>query len=486
MKRLASIQERRSRWFGWNLDRGFSGRAGRAWLVMGLLGVALAVVVVATPALASTFSDVNSDTYDNPDYPEAVGALSDLGVIGGFADGTFRPHDAVTRQQFAKMMVKFLGLPVTGNEVCPFTDVPKGTDAKDPLYPDKYIAVCAAHGITTGKTATTFAPYNTITRAQMLSMVVRAARQAGVVLEEPSAAYYAGTIPNSTFRNLKDATHGLNVQTAEMNNLFWGIWPDQGGNWDVYRNASRGEVALVLYRLLQKMGPSGSTTTTVQSTTTTVHSTTTTVPSTTTTVPSTTTTTVHSTTTTTIPSGTLVASDDFSDPTTGWPNMPSWSNGFYYRYESGKYAVEIQPGDEMWLFATYPSLDLTSSRAEADLTVASGDINSGVGLLLRYQDNNDFYLFEIDGAGNFDSFRRVQGTWTDSGWTSSSAFNPMGQSNHVVFAASGNKLSAWINGTLVLSVTDSSLSHGSAGFYAEALGSVPIKATIDNLKVWSL
>ena len=449
-------------------------RARRAWLVLGLIGVVLAVILVAAPALASTFSDVYSDTYDNPDYPEAVGALSDLGVIGGFADGTFRPHDAVTRQQFAKMIVKFLGLPVTGNEVCPFTDVPKGTDAKDPFYPDKYIAVCAAHGITTGKTPTTFAPYSTITRAQMLSMVVRAARQAGVVLDEPSAAYYAGTIPNSTFRNLKDATHGLNVQTAEMNNLFWGIWPDQGANWDVYRNASRGEVALVLYRLLQRMGSPASTTTTHPSTTTT-------------TVPPTTTTTVHSTTTTTAPpSGTLVASDDFSDPTSGWGNLPSWSSGYYYRYESGAYVVEIQPGSNMWLFSTYTTLDLTNSRAEADLTLASGDTDAGVGLLLRYQDTNNFYLFEINGAGHFDSFKRVLGTWADSGWASSSAINPMGQSNHVVFAASGNTLSAWINGTLVLTVTDSSLSHGSAGFYTEALGSTPVKAVIDNLKIWSL
>ena len=49
------------------------------------------------------------------------------------------------------MIVKTLGLTVTGLESCPFGDVSRGLSAGDPLYPDKYVAVCAAAGITTGK-----------------------------------------------------------------------------------------------------------------------------------------------------------------------------------------------------------------------------------------------------------------------------------------------------------------------------------------------
>jgi hypothetical protein len=224
-------------------------------LVVAAAGLVLLVCLLAVPALAVSFTDVYSDSWDDPDYPQAAETLSELGVIAGFSDATFRPHDTVTRQQFAKMIVKVLGLAVTGSEVCPFTDVAKGTSSADPFYPDKYVAVCASCGITTGKTATSFAPYASITRAQVLSMVVRAAGQAEVALEEPSAAYYAGTISNSTFRNLKDPTHGLNVQIAEMNNLVWGMWPDTATTWNVQRNATRGEVALILWRLWQKMNP---------------------------------------------------------------------------------------------------------------------------------------------------------------------------------------------------------------------------------------
>jgi hypothetical protein len=437
----------------------------RSAVLVAVLGAVLIMVLLVSPVLAATFSDVYSNTYDNADYPDAVAALSELGVVGGFDDGTFRPHDPVTRQQFAKMIVKLLGYPVTGDEICPFVDVLRGTSPTDPFYPDKYVAVCAANGVTQGVDATHFAPYNNITRAQVISMVVRAAQRSGVPLELPNAAYYAGTLTNSVFRNLTDANHGLNVQIAEMNNLFWGVWPDEGNSWNIYGKASRGEVAQILWRLLQKMAP----------------------PSTTTTVKPTTTTTVPATTTTTVPSSswTLVADDDFSNTSSGWGNNPTWSNGYYYRYENGAYVVEIQPSDTSWLFSTYASIDITKSWVEADLTLGYGDLDCGCGLVLRYQDSNNLYLFEFDVDGNYAMYKRVLGTWTKlAGWTYSAAINTMGTSNHVEFVAVGSTLTAVVNGFTVCTVTDSSLSHGSAGFYAEALGSSPVKAIIDNLAVW--
>jgi hypothetical protein len=136
----------------------------RSAVLAAVLGAVLLVILLVSPVLAATFSDVYSNTYDNPDYPDAVAALSQLGVIGGFDDGTFRPHDPVTRQQFAKMIVKLLGYPVTGDEICPFVDVLRGTSPTDPFYPDKYVAVCAANGVTQGIDATHFAPYNNISR----------------------------------------------------------------------------------------------------------------------------------------------------------------------------------------------------------------------------------------------------------------------------------------------------------------------------------
>ena len=84
---------------------------------------------------------------------------------------------------------------MTGAEVCPFTDVVAQTGT-DPFYPSKYVAVCAAHGITTGKTPTTFAPYDNITRQQLITMVVRAADAV-----DPAGRVHARTSPPASSRS---------------------------------------------------------------------------------------------------------------------------------------------------------------------------------------------------------------------------------------------------------------------------------------------
>ncbi len=213
----------------------------------GLGAICLAVVVAVVFLMASTASAASfSDVPDTHPYADAIQALSTRGVIGGFADGTFRPNNPVTRQQFAKMIVKTLGLTVTGSETCPFSDVSSGLDASDPFYPDKYVAVCAANGITTGKTASTFNPTGSITRAQLITMVVRAAQSLSVVqLQAPDAAYFAG---QGVLAGFTDQNHGDNVHLAEFNGLLSHIGL---AGWDLWGPATRGEVAQVLYNLLE-------------------------------------------------------------------------------------------------------------------------------------------------------------------------------------------------------------------------------------------
>ncbi len=185
------------------------------------IGVLLVVLLCAGVALALGFTDVKP----GDDYSEAIADLSDEGIINGFTDGTFRPKELVTRQQFAKMIVLTLGLVVTEGDICPFSDVARS--GPNDLYPDNYVAVCASNNITKGKTANTFDPYSNITRAQVMTMVVRAAAQFGVTLEQPGSSYYADT--RHVMRNFDDPNHGLNAHIAEANGLLWGIRPDSAG-----------------------------------------------------------------------------------------------------------------------------------------------------------------------------------------------------------------------------------------------------------------
>jgi hypothetical protein len=218
-------------------SQGF-GIAREAWL-------SGSIAVRTTPTTSSATSTTLpkdqpfSDIVSSP-YRQAVEALAGAGIINGYDDGTFRPATPVSRQQFAKMLVLALGVPVSEGDVCTFKDVV--TSGSSSFYPDNYIAVAAAHGITKGMTASTFAPDSDIARAQVISMMVRAAE----TLRKGSLTFpyssWRGTLP------LGDATHGTNVRNAEYNGLLGGI---SLSGWDIWSDASREEVAQMLWNLRQ-------------------------------------------------------------------------------------------------------------------------------------------------------------------------------------------------------------------------------------------
>lgn len=62
-----------------------------------------------------------------PDYwaYHEVQKMINLGIIGGYSDGTFKPNNHVTREQFAKLLVLSMGLKSEGNYNQTFVDVPK-------------------------------------------------------------------------------------------------------------------------------------------------------------------------------------------------------------------------------------------------------------------------------------------------------------------------------------------------------------------------
>lgn len=255
----------------------------------GALVVILAMSLVSL-ALADdpSFSDVPAT---HP-YYTAITDLASRDIIGGYGNGNFGPGDPVKRQQFAKMIVLTAGYPVSEADICRFKDVEKSTTS---LYPDNYVAVCAANGITTGKTSTTFDPYSSITRYQVISMVVRTAQdlQPGLLVAPPSGW-------TATHGWGSDPTHGANAKRAEYNGLLDGLdlsaLSPQG-------TMSRGEVAQVLHNLLVLLPTSGSTTTVSPSTTTSTDSTTTTTTTDSTTTTSSSTTSTTSTTVTSLPAG---------------------------------------------------------------------------------------------------------------------------------------------------------------------------------------
>ncbi len=95
--------------------------------------------------------------------------LVSKGVIKGYPDGTFKPNNAITRAEFAVILVKSVGAVPQAGKV--FNDT-AGHWAKD------YISTAVAMGIVSGYSTTRFAPDEQISREQMAQMVANAAKLA--------------------------------------------------------------------------------------------------------------------------------------------------------------------------------------------------------------------------------------------------------------------------------------------------------------------
>ena len=108
------------------------------------------------------FSDVSADKW----YNNAVSTLSNMGVIGGYADGMFRPDAPISRAEFAKIAVSFTQN--TGSATYNyFTDV-KTTDWFAP-----YVTAAKDAGLIEGYSDGSFKPESKITRAEACAIVNR-------------------------------------------------------------------------------------------------------------------------------------------------------------------------------------------------------------------------------------------------------------------------------------------------------------------------
>ncbi len=127
------------------------------------LAMLLAVLMIASAALSvSAFSDVAAGT----DHASAISVLSQLGVIGGYEDGTFKPDQNVTRAEMAKLVYVLYTT---------FTDAGAGSvkfnDVKADNWAAGYISWCAGKGIIGGYGDGNFGPSDNVTYDQALKMV---------------------------------------------------------------------------------------------------------------------------------------------------------------------------------------------------------------------------------------------------------------------------------------------------------------------------
>lgn len=110
---------------------------------------------------AVSFTDVAADAW----YAKAVHTLASLGILQGVGDGRFAPDRAITRAEFTVIAMRFADLDTSGENI--FTDV----NAGDWFY-DQVVG-SIRYGWINGYEDGTFRPNNTITRAEVTTIVNR-------------------------------------------------------------------------------------------------------------------------------------------------------------------------------------------------------------------------------------------------------------------------------------------------------------------------
>lgn len=100
---------------------------------------------------------------------DAVTNLNNMGIVQGYADGTFGLENNITRAEFAAIVVRMLGLEDLAKNSVYTSQFP---DVKDSWYVG-YVNVAAGKGIVKGNEDGTFAPQANVTYAQAATMIVR-------------------------------------------------------------------------------------------------------------------------------------------------------------------------------------------------------------------------------------------------------------------------------------------------------------------------
>ena len=166
-----------------------------------------------------------------------VDYLYQANITTGYADGTFRPNQNITRAQFAAMLYRYLGLEESkyAGVTLPFADL-----AAIPDYALAAVKALYTEGIINGTTGSDgklyFNPSANLTRAQAATMIGRT-QEKGYATAELTFSD-AGSIP---------AYATYYIQTMAAQGVISGY---ADGTFKPQANITRGQMAKILYNLM--------------------------------------------------------------------------------------------------------------------------------------------------------------------------------------------------------------------------------------------
>jgi hypothetical protein len=151
--------------------------------------------------------------------------------------------------------------------------------------------------------------------------------------------------------------------------------------------------------------------------------------------------------------------------------------------DEGVYRLDTWPGYLAWSRFTID--DAARLVIDAHATIEAGTPDAAVGLIGRFADNANFYLFLIDGQGRFSVVRYQAGIPTEiRAPTALAALNPAGASNQLTLEDDGTTLHFLGNGARLVDIPVAAMAAHPVGVGTLATGGQSVVVTFDEIGVY--
>ena len=172
--------------------------------------------------------------------------------------------------------------------------------------------------------------------------------------------------------------------------------------------------------------------------------------------------------------------DDFSDPSSGWDDVEDADGITGYR--DGSYRIQINKPD--WYFWSTPGLNYSDVIIDADATKIGGPDNNEFGLICRYKDSGNFYIFSISSDGFYGISKFINGTQSLIG-SEDMNFNDKvirlgSATNHIRASCIADSLTLEVNGQVLADFKDTDLTTGDIGLIASTFADPGTDIRFDN------
>jgi hypothetical protein len=185
------------------------------------------------------------------------------------------------------------------------------------------------------------------------------------------------------------------------------------------------------------------------------------------------------------PPGTLFADDFSGEQDCGWVFYDS--GGASAKIEDGSMIVSTnQPGQIWW---TNPGRQFSDGVISVRTQVVSGPDDNAYGVICRYQDNNNYYVFLISGDGFYAIGRYTAGsnqvTYLTGGgeYVPSDIINQGNSQNQMRVTCAENQLVLAVNGIELEAITDTAFTQGDIGLAVSTFQAGTLQVRFNDLEV---